>query len=451
MDAVGMPLDHPWRQETSSSDFQLQIFKRVTYSHAMTSLRTCSFVLLASSLLSSGIFADEGAILFERVASGLANGVSDDGSIVVGQTLTQGFIWTLDGTTEIGGLAGIAASGDGTRITGDVVTLGDESAGRYTPGLGWSTFGGLGQSGCDSSLSSAYDISSDGSRCVGLGWNGCSAGAFLWTQTDGISALPQLGPNSSRADTISGDGTIIGGWDEASNGSRRAAIWIENQIFGTWSEVLVLLGTPGNGSGYGEVNGSNGDGSILVGSADGSSNSTSGAFVMRDGDQFELLGLLPPQQSPVTGGALDVTEDGSTIVGFQREGFGGAQTFEATIWTEATGYVGLKSYLNERGAGIPAEFTLAAAQSISDDGRVICGWGYEELFFFQEAWVVVLPPEVATCPADINGDDVVDGADLSLLLTSWQTSSSDADIDQDGIVGGSDLTLLLNAWGSCSR
>ena len=54
------------------------------------------------------------------------------------------------------------------------------------------------------------------------------------------------------------------------------------------------------------------------------------------------------------------------------------------------------------------------------------------------------------CPADINDDDVVDGADLSLLLTAWQTSSIEADIDQDGVVGGSDLTLLLNAWGTCS-
>ena len=254
----------------------------------MKSSLNCSIVLFVSGLLASGALAEEGTILFERVASGLANGVSDDGSTVVGETLTQAFVWTLDGTTEIGGVAAIAANRDGSRLTGDVSSLGDESAGRYTPGLGWSSFGGLGQSGCDSSLSSAYDISSDGSRCVGLGWNGCSAGAFLWTQAEGISALPQFGPNSSRADTISGDGTIIGGWDEASNGSRRAAIWIENPIFGTWSEVLVLLGTPGNASGYGEVNGSNGDGSILVGSADGSTNATSGAFVIRDTDEFEF-------------------------------------------------------------------------------------------------------------------------------------------------------------------
>ncbi|HAW96342.1 MAG TPA: hypothetical protein DCX60_08705, partial [Phycisphaerales bacterium] len=120
------------------------------YSHVMKSSHSCSIALFVSTLLASGALAEEGTILFERVASGLANGVSDDGRVVVGETLTQGFVWTLDGMTEIGGLAAIAANGDGSRITGDVATFGDESAGRYTPGLGWSSFGGLGQSGCDS-------------------------------------------------------------------------------------------------------------------------------------------------------------------------------------------------------------------------------------------------------------------------------------------------------------
>ncbi len=431
--------------------FSLRSFEGLPYRVFMKSFSMHCGAPLVLGCLVSGLFAQDDAVHFERITSGLANGVSDDGLVVVGETTGSGFIWTLEGMTEIGGIAGIAASEDGGRIVGDVSNVFGDSAGRYTPGLGWSSFGGLGPSGCDSSLSSAYDISSDGTRCVGLGWNGCGAGAFLWTQSGGMSALPQSGPNSSRADTISGDGTVIGGWDEASNGGRRAAIWSENPITGLWSESLVLLGTPGNASGYGEVNGSNGDGSILVGSADGSSNATSGAFVIRDGDRFELLGLLPSQQSPVTGGALDVTEDGGMIVGFQREGFAGGQTFEATIWTAKTGYVGLKSYLNERGAEIPANFTLAAAQSISADGRVICGWGYEDVFFFQEAWVVVLPSEEAPCPADIDGDGVVGGGDLARLLNAWEGADSEADIDQDGVVGGADLTLLLSAWGLCDE
>ena len=53
------------------------------------------------------------------------------------------------------------------------------------------------------------------------------------------------------------------------------------------------------------------------------------------------------------------------------------------------------------------------------------------------------------CPADINGDGLVDGADLNTLLGSWGTSTAAADLNDDGLVDGADLNLLLGAWGIC--
>ena len=47
---------------------------------------------------------------------------------------------------------------------------------------------------------------------------------------------------------------------------------------------------------------------------------------------------------------------------------------------------------------------------------------------------------------DLNGDGVVDGMDLSILLAAWGTSGP-GDLDGDGIVSGSDLAILLAAWG----
>jgi len=393
--------------------------------------------------------AGDDNIYFERISEGLANGVSDDGSVVVGENNSGGFVWTLDGLQEIGGVAAIAADADGSFITGDRSFPSGDTAARYVAGGWWTEFGGLGPSGCDSSLSSAYDISSDGQRCVGLGWDGCSANAFLWSEAEGMFELPRIGPSATRADTISGDGTVIGGWDQASNGSRRAAVWFENAKTGEWDETLVLEGTFGNPEGYGEVYGSNGDGSILVGSADGTSDATSGGFMYLADDGVVNIGLLPPEQFPYVGGALDVTEDGRAIVGFQREGFGGGQSFRATYWTPETGLVDLKEHLNGLGARIPVAFTLAAAMSVSDDGKVICGWGYQGLFFQQEAWVIVLPSDDIPCPADLNGDGTVGGADLGLLLAAWGTADPAADLNGDGNVDGGDLGLLLSAWGPC--
>jgi len=53
------------------------------------------------------------------------------------------------------------------------------------------------------------------------------------------------------------------------------------------------------------------------------------------------------------------------------------------------------------------------------------------------------------CPADLDFDTTVGGADLGILLSSWGTG--DADLDGDGTVAGSDLGQLLAAWGSCPR
>ena len=58
----------------------------------------------------------------------------------------------------------------------------------------------------------------------------------------------------------------------------------------------------------------------------------------------------------------------------------------------------------------------------------------------------------SSCPADLNGDGIVTGSDLGILLGEWGTSggSSGADLDGDGIVSGSDLGILLGDWGPCA-
>jgi len=47
--------------------------------------------------------------------------------------------------------------------------------------------------------------------------------------------------------------------------------------------------------------------------------------------------------------------------------------------------------------------------------------------------------------ADLNGDGVVNGADLAILLTQWGTNGP-ADINNDGVVNGADLAILLTNW-----
>lgn len=57
-------------------------------------------------------------------------------------------------------------------------------------------------------------------------------------------------------------------------------------------------------------------------------------------------------------------------------------------------------------------------------------------------------PCATPCPADLNGDGEVDGADLGILLGQWDGPGS-ADLTGDGVVEGADLGILLGSWGPC--
>jgi hypothetical protein len=52
-----------------------------------------------------------------------------------------------------------------------------------------------------------------------------------------------------------------------------------------------------------------------------------------------------------------------------------------------------------------------------------------------------------SCPADLNGDGVVDASDLSTMLGAWGTAAGD--VDNDGTTNASDIAVLLSAWGNC--
>lgn len=62
---------------------------------------------------------------------------------------------------------------------------------------------------------------------------------------------------------------------------------------------------------------------------------------------------------------------------------------------------------------------------------------------------VATPPSL--CPGDANGDNFIDAADLSVLLSQFGTSvtpGAGADFNNDAIVNSADLSVLLAAFGS---
>ena len=57
-------------------------------------------------------------------------------------------------------------------------------------------------------------------------------------------------------------------------------------------------------------------------------------------------------------------------------------------------------------------------------------------------------PDDCACTGDLDDSGVIDGADLSTLLSQWNEAGT-ADLDRDGFVGGADLAILISSWGLC--
>ena len=54
---------------------------------------------------------------------------------------------------------------------------------------------------------------------------------------------------------------------------------------------------------------------------------------------------------------------------------------------------------------------------------------------------------IVDCFSDLNGDGMVDGGDIGLMVAAWDTDAYD--LNGDGTTDGGDLGLLLLDWGKC--
>lgn len=95
--------------------------------------------------------------------------------------------------------------------------------------------------------------------------------------------------------------------------------------------------------------------------------------------------------------------------------------------------------------GGPIEFGFASGNSTSIGGNPISS----QISYGVDNWsVTVVPEPPPACLGDLDGNLVVDAADLAILLGQWAGSGA-ADLDGSGLVDAADLAILLGAWGPC--
>lgn len=294
--------------------------------------------------------------------------ISDDGSKVVGSGYFGPpiFYYTAaEGVVPIGGgcTSGVPSiSGDGGTIVACTFDEnGHEVAAKWLGGTDWQSMGSVpGAVACDAFLSSVWDVDYTGSTAVGLAWlpQQCQAHAGSWDVAAGGPAvdLGSTTPNAaSRANTISGNGQIIAGWQDTEFGSRQGARWVG----GVEDLVLTEDGDP-----VGEVAFLNFDGTVMAGS--NVPYGTVNAWVWTSRHGFTAIPAPGPVWTQMV--ATGASEDGSIVIGIGRT------QSDQKAWVFTKGRLTfLKDYLAKK--NLAAGWTIPGAAAISADGKTIVGWG----------------------------------------------------------------------------
>ncbi|MDP9957892.1 putative membrane protein [Epilithonimonas hungarica] len=304
--------------------------------------------------------------------------VSNTGT-VTGIYANSFFIWTPSlGLKNIGDVTnGNPASGtgsitsDGSKIAMSITnpTTNINEMTLYDVATQTHTYLGDLDANSGGSSTTAYGISSDGKTVVGLGWiSGGTAHPVKWSAETGIIDMGStVAGNSARANAVSADGTVIGGWQDSDMG-RVCAVW-KNNIQTLVTEETEYGTLPLNEVSDVSDNGVWAVGSSLLGYATIWSEDT-GVIKINHPDVSLDTGF--------SGAATSVNADGSIVVGYFRNLFDGTGSApdkgEGFIWTPTTGRVELTAYAQSLGIDTQG-VTFNLPTGISPNGKYITGWG----------------------------------------------------------------------------
>jgi len=310
---------------------------------------------------------DLGVIIGRNIC---ANGISADGSVIVGSfidanNVQHAYRWTKSGgAQDLGTMGGASASANGVSADGSVI-VGTIGEGRYGErAVRWTQSGGVQDLGTMGGMSaSANSISADGSVIVGA-FEGHSNGGFFgisefrhgfrWTESGGAQDLGDLGRGGNQLPSdisVSADGSVIvgvivGGISDT-NGKFgwRAFRWTQS---GGMQDLGIMGGA--------WVKGVSADGSVIVGNFRDAKNYERHAFRWTQSGGTQDLGTMGGGAENVTG----VSADGSVIVGFFLAPYGVLHVYR---WTESGGAQDLGALSGQ--AALP--------HRVSADGSVIVG------------------------------------------------------------------------------
>lgn len=336
----------------------------------MRSLLAAALVLMASSV---ALRAAEFYPLGTDNPYDYPSAISPDGKVI----LTSHHLWTVnDGFSELN-LATTEVWTRGISNNGLIAGLwcGSNTGSCYEGFVATAAGPGEGLGAFNDQASDAFAISADGSVVVGNSSSESGTSSFRWTAAMGMVEIEGLAPAAYSHNTafgVSADGSVVVG-QSGDDTVLEAYRW-------TAATGSIGLGDLPGGASYSTARGISADGNVIVGQ--GMSAVGSEAFRWTEATGMIALGAA------VDGDAYNIayaaTADGAMVVGEHER--------DAFLWTDARGLRKLQDVLvDDFGLGSELDgWRLAGAGDISDDGRVIIGYGFnpaQEL----EGFVVTVP------------------------------------------------------------
>jgi len=278
--------------------------------------------------------------------------VSDNGSIVAGQIVStqSGVTTSAYRWAQGGGSMAINTTGGASALSADGAVLtgfgGNSIAWRWTAETGVQGLGVL----PGSTTSQSEAISSDGETIVGSSGND----AFRWTAATGMTSI-----GIGRATGVADNGAIVGYANFGPGVNASGFIW-------TAAAGQVAITSLAGPTGTSEANAVSDDGVFVVGRTSMPSGGIQG-YIWTEAGGMINLGAFDGQ---TFGNALDVSNDGSRIVGNAQGNTG----LRATVWSPDSGWQDLTYVLTASGLNLSG-WVLNVAYGISDDGRFVVGYG----------------------------------------------------------------------------
>ncbi|MEM7384817.1 MAG: Calx-beta domain-containing protein, partial [Verrucomicrobiota bacterium] len=293
------------------------------------------------------------------------NGASGNGLYAVGTLWSDlgqsAYLLDLTGSTpvltELGDLPGSSWQGSGSGVSNDgsvVVGNGRTASGfrpfRWTAATGMVELAGLGNAG------GAAAISNDGSTTVGNSSNGAAQPVY-WINDGAAQLLPLLsGDTTGEANDVNEDGSVITGHSDDT-----PVFWLKSGA--TWSvEAIPFL----TGQTVGQARGISGDGRWITGH-NGNSGTYRGFLYDRSADSLTDISESYHRVLP-----LDVSNTGM-VTGSVRETSSG--NHGAAVRDAVNGWRKIEDLMTASGYSISGFGNWYESDTISDDGSILHFFG----------------------------------------------------------------------------